>query len=76
MDLFNQFIFNRFVNVNRNTGEFKMHEYDDEAEALASEDRATKRRLLTSLRYLPGDPEAPYEESEPEADTDDGSDEQ
>lgn len=51
------------------------YEYDDEAEALASEDRATKRRLLTSLRYLPGDPEAPYDESEPEADTDDGSDE-
>jgi hypothetical protein len=51
------------------------YEYDDEAEALANEDRATKRRLLTSLRYLPGDPEAPYDEREPEADTDDGSDE-
>jgi hypothetical protein len=51
------------------------YEYDDEAEALANEDRATKRRLLTSLRYLPGDLEAPYDERESEADTDDGSDE-
>jgi hypothetical protein len=44
MDLFNQFIFNRFVNVNRNTGELKMHEYEDTdqdyAEFTADDERA------------------------------------
>jgi len=44
MDLFNQFIRSTFVNVNRNTGEFKMREYEntdlDFAEFTADDDRA------------------------------------
>ena len=49
------------------------YEYDDEAEALANEDRARRVRANVARYFAPGDPEAPYDEREPEADTDDGS---
>jgi len=57
MDLFNQFIRNTFVNVNRNTGEFKMSEYEDTdldyAEFTADDDRALAdmdREIRTEAR--------------------------
>jgi hypothetical protein len=57
MDLFNQFIRNTFVNVNRNTGEFKMREYEntdlDFAEFTADDDRALAdmdREIRTEAR--------------------------
>lgn len=57
MDLFNQFIRNTFVNVNRNTGEFKMREYEntdlDFAEFTADDDRALadmEREIRTEAR--------------------------
>jgi hypothetical protein len=57
MDLFNQFIRNTFVNVNRNTGEFKMREYEDTdldfAEFTADDDRALadmEREIRTEAR--------------------------
>jgi hypothetical protein len=57
MDLFNQFIRNTFVNVNRNTGEFKMREYEDTdldfAEFTADDDRALAdmdREIRTEAR--------------------------
>ena len=57
MDLFNQFIRNTFVNVNRNTGEFKMREYEntdlDFAEFTADDERALAdmdREIRTEAR--------------------------
>ena len=57
MDLFNQFIRNTFVNVNRNTGEFKMREYEntdlDFAEFTADDERALadmEREIRTEAR--------------------------
>jgi hypothetical protein len=57
MDLFNEFIRNTFVNVNRNTGEFKMREYEntdlDFAEFTADDDRALAdmdREIRTEAR--------------------------
>ena len=50
-----------------------MHEYDDEAEALANEDRARRVKANVARYFAPGDPEAPYDEFE--IDSDDGSDE-
>jgi hypothetical protein len=73
VNLFNQFITDTFVTRNCNPGELKMHEYDDEAEALANEDRARRVRANVARYFAPGDPEAPYDEFE--IDSDDGSDE-
>tara|TARA_R110000868_G_scaffold89184_6_gene248365 strand:- start:6444 stop:6656 length:213 start_codon:yes stop_codon:yes gene_type:complete len=57
MDLFNQFIRNTFVNVNRNTGEFKMREYEntdlDFAEFTEDDERALAdmdREIRTEAR--------------------------
>lgn len=57
MDLFNEFIRNTFVNVNRNIGEFKMREYEntdlDFAEFTADDDRALAdmdREIRTEAR--------------------------
>ena len=57
MDLFNQFIRNTFVNVNRNNGEFKMREYEntdlDFAEFTADDERALAdmdREIRTEAR--------------------------
>ena len=57
MNLFNQFIRNTFVNVNRNTGEFKMREYEntdlDYAEFTVDDERALadmEREIRTEAR--------------------------
>jgi hypothetical protein len=50
MNLFNQFIFNRFVNVNRNTGELKMHEYEDTDQDFAEFTEDDERALADMER--------------------------